>query len=153
MTKQATIWHVTMSTGHGKHTPRPELPDGGWQLLREHLTTSFCGRAPIPKVKGYNLIASRAGSTLLATVLAGDDEPLATFGVASHTFGAGQLWRLLHREGVGGYRTHPADIPAAPWCAVRFEEVTAEQIDVVPWLAGYQMMIAWAWCDWRETQN
>jgi len=49
--------------------------------------------------------------------------------------------------------THIADVPHTPWCAARLERESILHLKLLPRIAGYKQVIAWAWLDMQGSRN
>lgn len=110
------------------------------------------GVSPVSGKPGYTIKALPAGRCLLCTIYGPAGEPLTTFGVASRSAGAAELWSMLHEHTpVAERRTDPARPPSAPWCAVRVEiSMMTDPNEPWRWLAAYELDIAWAFVTRRH---
>lgn len=149
------IWHVTLDTGHGRSSPRGEVADAAIRTVQGMISTGL--RGPAPVLPGYHLTAAAVGSNLLATVnyeAATGIVPVATFGVARRSLGAARLWTMLHQAHAAGappLATDPADVPAAPWVAVRFEAgMGLDRDSPATWLGDFGRCLGWAWIELRD---
>lgn len=141
------IWHITITTGDSHKSPRSGVDAGALQLVADHLSRALEADSPLPGDTGCHLMATASGPWLVATVLYGD-APLVTMGVAPQSQGAGRLWRTLHADAKTA--TDPADVPRAPWCAVRIEPGLLQRLDAAQWLGDYERLLAWAWLDMQR---
>lgn len=148
------LHHLTLDTGHARRSWRHEIaPDalaGSRQLLQRALDAggapggSDAVPLPVPPLGRYSLTATGAGRCLVVTVHAADGgqlEPLATFGVATHSRCGASLWRRL-RQGEPDTPT-----PPEPWCAARLQRGLMRDLAAAEWLGDLERCMAWAWLD------
>lgn len=150
--------HVTLDTGHARHSPRAEVADTAVVTMRDSLAEALAppgGRVPVPGVPGYSYNATALGSALLVTLwgtAAGDVPPVVTFGIAREAGAGRALWRQLHQPRGGlertPYRTDAAAPPRAPWLAARLE-IGSRLVDAgdLLWMADFERVTAWAWIE------
>lgn len=153
------IHHLTITTGHTRRSLRDEIDPavrpGIARLLADGLAA---GRVDLTMVHppGHWLRLTPNGKCLAVTVMHGDDLPLVTFGVASHSRCGARLWRMLTAGALvteGGRHLSPARAPQEPWCAARLEPGLAYMPDSAAWLGDLERCIAWAWLDHLETRR
>jgi hypothetical protein len=144
------LWHVTLNTGHGRRSYADEVAPDIRAALRPILDDALAAgdaRAIVPYLSGISLQANTAAGHLIATVWDDDgDWPLVTLAVARKSLGAPRLWAMMH-EGYQDLATNRADVPHAPWCAVRLEPSLPLRLDATSWLGDFERCLAWAWLD------
>jgi len=145
------IHHLTITTGHSRRSWRHEIEPDVLALTRELLVRGLeAGRVDVPaETAGHWMRVTRSGRCLLVTVMHGEDLPLVTFGVAAHSRGGAQLWRLLCEGAIttAGHRLDPDRPPQEPWCAARLEPGIGYMLGSAEWLGDFERCLAWAWLD------
>ena len=152
------LHHVTLTTGHTRRTWRHEIePDLMPTLIA--LVRAACepGGAPIPGVEPpCRLLIDDRGRCARATVATIDTEdPIITFGIATHSRCGARLWRELH-ETVMPVQTVADEWPVEPWCAVRLDPGATLYMPphpLLPVLADLERCVAWAWMEMRNAQS
>lgn len=146
--------HVTLLTGHVRHSPRGEVTDDTMILMTSWLAdqgvrpvrTGQVHHAPIPNFPGYTAKMKANGRCLAATVgheIFGD---MLKIWVAPTLLDGAKAW-LLH-----GYKR--TQQPPAPWCVVKllpaFESLIRHED--VSWLGDFERCLAWAWIEMLATR-
>ncbi|MFW5834306.1 MAG: hypothetical protein ACOCYE_09425 [Pseudomonadota bacterium] len=147
--------HITLNTGDVRISPRHEVDPLALRvsssLLRKTLASGQ--PVPVPRCSDYAFQASPRSGGVVATVSLDAGHPLVpvvTFGIFARACGGERLWRHLHEcDGVPvlPYATSAAQVPASPWCAVRFERGVSIAFDALLWLGDFERCVAWAHID------
>lgn len=135
--------HLTLNTGHIRHSPRHEVDDQALHLTHRLIAAALDGRADMP-IPGYQLTATRFGRALLLTIWGGDD-PLATIAIAGRNRDARGMWAALIEQ---AQRFDPAirtDMPEAPFAAAMLWPALGFEADAAHWIGDFGRTAAWAW--------
>lgn len=145
----AYIYHITLDTGHIRHSPRAEVGDEIVLVCRDLIERATADGEPAIPGQAATMTATIAGRCLLVTVWARDDHaPLVTIGIAEHSRCGAPLWRRLHDDQRGSMPSLKTDrdcVPPEPWCAARLEIGIAAHLDEGYWLGDFEHCLAWAW--------
>jgi hypothetical protein len=96
-----TIEHITLNSGHTRHSPRSEVSDEIIAALQDGITAALSGRrVAVPNCPGYTMTAGANGGCLMATIWGGES-PLVTVGVAADHADSAKLWNMLHEDQPG----------------------------------------------------
>lgn len=152
------ITHITLATGHARHSPREEVGDDILRVLHPWLADMIASgeSRPLPVLALYHYAASAAleGGGLVCTIWGpagphvpgrqhiGEMMPLVTLGVAQRSRQGPDLWALMLAQ-FGGLEGLAR--PAEPWCAVALHPTLARYPDSAEWLGDLERCIAWAW--------
>ncbi|HWR36392.1 MAG TPA: hypothetical protein VN622_11035 [Clostridia bacterium] len=146
MAKKDYIWHVTLTTGHGRRSPRSEVSDQVVAELENVIDWALHAReSVIPGRPGYTINITDEGRCMIATIYTPDGMPLVTIGVAAHSLRGAAVWRMLHETGSMEYATSPNEVPGEPWCAVRLDVGLPFYPEAAAWLGDFERCLAWAW--------
>lgn len=110
------------------------------------------GSSPVSGHDGYTIKALPSGRCVLCTIYGPAGQPLTTFGIASRSAGAAELWAMLHEQ-IPAFkrRTDPSRPPQTPWCAVNvWDSMTTDPGEPWRWLAAYELDIAWTFVTRRH---
>ncbi len=157
------IWHITLQTGQTRKSWRHEIDPAVLPIVGEILEAALAAgaqeptiaemdahplgiirTAPLP-VRGYNMSATAEGRCLVATVYAGGDDPLLSFGVAAHARCGAGLWRCLTE--IPEPLNPMPDRPQTPWCAAKLLPGIRMHPHAAAWLGDLQRCMAWAWLE------
>lgn len=144
------LHHVTLTSGHVRHSPRSEVRDDVLTLLAPLLDRALSGEpVPVPGVTGgYTITGGAEGRCCTLTVWAPGRVPVVTIGVATHSRCGAGLWRLLHDHAVGmPVATTRDQVPPEPWYAARLEVGALQHRDAAAWCGDFERCLAWCWIE------
>lgn len=155
------IYHVTMTTGHVRYSPRCEVSDATIERLGPMIDRALTGEhvaLPTPSGPGWTLTGGVdtdrpldrqcCALTLWAPPVGADPVPVLTVGIAVRSRCGVRLWRHLHRSfGAGRLATDAESPPPAPWCADRLEAGALLYPDAMEWTGDLARSLAWAWVE------
>lgn len=152
------IYHITLTTGHCRKSPRSEITDEAIKIIKDWLKKGLEMDTPIPlPVPDLSHFAAKVltdKGALVVTVYgplgphvpgrpAGAPElPLISMGVAKRSRHSAYLWEVLAKMA-----TPKIDCPHTPWCGVIVYPGLARYIDSTEWLADFERCVAWAWVE------
>ena len=148
------IWHVALGAGMGTPETRDHLTDADIEVYRAHVGRALAQPMgdPVPGHQAYALSAQNIGGVLLGSVGRRSDAlALCTFAVVRKAKIASKIWQGLHR-GYTHFAASIGDVPRVPYCAVRAEFGLSQDLQAGAWLDAYQIAVAWAWIEGRNTQ-
>ena len=164
MSPPAYLQHVTVTTGHSRHSLRAECGTevlallGPWishALLPDEPNKAPPVPLPVPELAAYSAHVFTTAGGLLVTVYGPDivtvppalpePIPLVTFAVARKPRHAAKLWSLLLRRGV--VAPPPPVMPGTPWVATVLHPTLAAFPDSVDWLGDFTRCVAWTWIE------
>lgn len=157
----AALDHITLDTGHVRRSPRPEVRDDIFAMLRISLEAAVeqpRSRVPVPMMEGYTYSVTPERGTLMVTIwgtVQRTPAPVVTFGVAPIGSDARGLWSAMHmiRGGLEfqRYATNDSVVPAPPWLAARIEvgATLIKPADLL-WMADFERCVAWAWLEMQH---
>ena len=146
-----TMQHVTLNTGHNRHSPRSEVADHVIELMRP-LCEPGCHDLPMGDGWQLQTTPGESGRLLLFTVQH-YDEPVVICAVAGDKSAAAELWPILesfyldltdrapHR---GIDWESPKQPETTPWLAVVLVSLTKSDVDS---LRDFERCLAWAWLE------
>lgn len=147
------LWHVTLTTGHGRESPRSEVLERTVTMLAPVVERALAGeRVADPLPPGYTLTGTDYGPCAQFVVEAESEdgpEPILTLGVATHSRCGAGMWRALH-EGRAELATDPEHSPGLPWLADRIEPGMALHPDAASWTGDLSRSLAWAFVEIQE---
>lgn len=146
-----TIQHITLTTGHVRHTPRREVTDATLRVMGDLLARMLASErpVPVPHVGPYSISGAASGGGLSAIIWANGPppEPITTIGVAPQPDGSATLWNSLHQGLTTPVATDPERCPAAPWVAAGLHAAAVKYPDAIGWLGDFERCLAWAWIE------
>ena len=141
--------HIVLSTGHTRRSYRSEVTDDVISMLRPVVLALRQDQRPNLSIPDYWINGPAMGhACVIWTIWHSDGSPIATIGLANRSRCGAQIWRALHEmETPDKIATHPGDVPAAPWLAVRLHIGASMHLDCMEWLGDFQRCFAWAWIE------
>ena len=151
------ITHITLSTGHSRHSPRSEVSDDALSALAPWLDHAVISGQreplPVPELSHFSAHVTNDQGLLLCTMYgpsgphraskpyAGDTIPIVTIGVAQSIRRGQELWALMRTQ------FGAADIqkPPEPWCAAAILPGITAYPGMAEWLGDFERCLAWAW--------
>lgn len=147
--------HLTVNSGHSRHSPRSEVSDGALAACRSLLAP---GAHAVPGIPGdYSLkVTESPAGTWFGTVFRSRWHPLVSIAVAASDYFATGLWQEIERQylrvtEMPGFRSADFAAPhqpeSTPWCAVIVMLATPSE---ALWLGDFERCLAWAFLDERR---
>lgn len=149
------LYHITLTTGQVRHSPRGEVSEEVVAQLRALLPRALAGEhVPLPAPgPGYTITGGVHGRCCAVTIwhaIAADHHvPLLTTGIAPHSRCGTRLWQHLHDTAATPLQTRRDHVPPEPWCADRIEVGVVLDPEAMHWTGDYSRCIAWAWIELR----
>jgi len=148
------LWHVTLTSGDRRRSPRSEVAAETIRILRPLLDLALRGEhAPVPGQPGYTMTGGSTGRCAMVTLwrilpdTTGERVPVLHVGIAGHSRCGAALWRSLHE--LAGARlpvaTNPDRQPVTPWCADLLDIGLAMDPQVTGWTGDWSRCIAWTY--------
>ncbi|CBA14785.1 hypothetical protein [Xanthomonas albilineans] len=145
------IAHITLTTGDVAKQGREAIVDTTLAIVGSWLTSALVSGKPepIPGIKSGNAaLALQQDGALVVTVYGptpdvGKADALVTFGVATHSMHANNLWSMLLQT--QPYIRKDLQQPCMPWCAVVPYPNLLNHTDAAAWIADFERCVAWAW--------
>jgi hypothetical protein len=146
--------HVTLTTGHCRQSPRPEVSDYIVKVIRPWLKRAIVAGYPIPmpgKLEGYSAMVSNetglciiiyAPRKVLYLTEKGEPKPILAFATAQTQEEQDILWPLMHKVYELEQKAVP---PELPWCAAVLLPPLAFHLEAMDWIADFERCVAWAW--------
>lgn len=140
------IHHITLTTGHARHSPRAEVHDDALAIIAPWLAEAIAANRPVPLpalgLEQYTAIAIVEVGLVVTVYAPGGVLPLVTFGVAQRSRQGGPLWDTLteHFPAAAGLGK-----PDEPWCAVAVHPGIIACPGAQEWLGDFERCVAWAW--------
>ena len=147
----AGLWHVTLTSGDVRWSPRTEVADHVIGEVAAHIAAARRrGPAPIPGQPGYTARARARDGLLGLTVRAGI-APIVGI-LVSPSLEAAQEADAWAMPPVSDLRPAIPSLPtAAPVCLVwLLPEVVWLDREALAWLGDYERCAAWAWLRGRQ---
>ncbi len=143
------LWHYTISTEHGRESPRSEVGDDIIGIVTPWLAP---GEHKLPHPGNYSLVVPNVDEGWFGTVFGPQRRPLASILVASTAFELDSIWpdfeKLYHDlTDMPGFRA--CDFAMAkkqdrfPLCAALPILMTPSEM----WVADFERCLAWAWLE------
>lgn len=145
------LWHVTITTGHGRACPRHEVTDAAVAALAPVLDAAMVGRTPVPGQPGWTAHASAHGRCCSVVLAHEDAGPVLVTGIAPHSRCGRSTWRgLLRMAGALRLPVSTADLPDAPWVADLLLPGATRTMDAMRWTGDWSRCVAWTWMERRR---
>lgn len=132
--------HVTLLTGHTRHSPRSEVRDDVIEVMTPWLAP---GNHPLPVPGGYLLESCERRHPGWIGLVSQASLPIAVIGVAADEREAEAVWKELCDHHRTCYESNPvARRPVAPWVAVALLATAPATMD---WLGDFERCLAWTY--------
>lgn len=143
-----SLWHYTISTDHGRLSPRSEVGPGIVEIVSPLLSP---GEHPLP-MAGYSLVVPNVDEGWFGTVFAAGRRPVASFLVVATPYELEALWpefeKLYHQiTDLPGFRSCDFGLAKKqdryPLCAALPIFLQSGE----SWVADLERCLAWAWLE------
>ena len=135
------LWHVTLTTGDVRWSPRAEVADAILPTVAAHIARARRrGPAVVPGQADVTARARSHGHALAVTLRWHDDDEILRMWIAP------TLARALELAAPCDWMPAAAMVPA-PACLVRLADGLARYPAVAHWLGDYERCTAWAWLE------
>jgi len=144
--------HLTLHDGSVRRAWLYEVQPQLLEHLRHWLADALeRGHSRIPWARPICDLVVRAQGPdwLYATICNEEEIPVATLAVAGNPDDAGRLWEALHKSAKVPLDSDAADVPGAPWLAVRREPGVRYVPDTEFWLPDFARCVAFAYLNRR----
>lgn len=148
--KEKYLYHVTVTTGHARKSPRSEVSDDTINILKTWISDMLKGDLRGIVDSHYSCRAGQYNAKMIEFIISrlSDDfkqVDLVRFVVCNHSRRKNVAWALVGGKG---------DAPDTPFCAVQlFDNFLLQDLEHLSFFGDFERCIAWAWLDMQNDKK
>ncbi|TYB18508.1 lactate dehydrogenase [Aggregatibacter actinomycetemcomitans] len=148
--KEKYLYHVTVTTGHARKSPRTEVSDDTINILKTWISDMLKGDLRGIVDSHYSCRAGQYNAKMIEFIISrlSDDfkqVDLVRFVVCNHSRRKNVAWALVDGKG---------DAPDVPFCAVQLlDNFILQDLEHLSFFGDFERCISWAWLDMQNDKK